>query len=67
MAVIQSNAVNILVQELTKKNPNTDLIKNKTEVLGIRYNPDLIVLMTEVLVFLSQKENKKSFMKDKPA
>ncbi|MBC7743084.1 MAG: hypothetical protein H7061_12860 [Bdellovibrionaceae bacterium] len=65
MSLIQNEDLNVLVQELSKKNPNAELVKNKTDVLGIPYSPDLIVLMSEVLVFLSQNDNKKSYMKDK--
>lgn len=55
-----------LVQELSKTNPDSKLIKNKTEVLGIPYSQDVIILMSEVLVYLSKnKLNPKSRMKDK--
>ena len=44
----------VLVQELSKVHPNADLIKNKTANLGIPYSPDQIILMSEVLVYLSK-------------
>ena len=49
--------INQLVIELSKLNPCTDVIKSKTGILGIPYSPDIIILMSDVLVFLS--ENKK--------
>ena len=67
MSMLKNDELNILIQELSKKNPNTNLLKNKTGLLGIPYNHDLIALMTDVLVFLSQKDPKKSYGKDKPA
>lgn len=55
-----------LVQELSKTNPDSKLVKNKTEVLGIPYSQDVIVMMSEVLVYLSKNNlNTKSRMKDK--
>ncbi|MBC7420995.1 MAG: hypothetical protein H7328_09740 [Bdellovibrio sp.] len=66
MLLVQSEDLNVLVQELSKKNPNPQLIKNKADVLGIPYSSDLIILMSEVLVFLSQNDHKKSIMKEKP-
>lgn len=55
-----------LVHELSKTNPDSKLIKNKTEVLGIPYSQDVIILMSEVLIFLSENNlNTKSRMKDK--
>jgi len=59
--------LNVLVQELSKNNPNQDIIKTKTDVLGIPYSPDLIILMSDVLVYLSKNPQKRTFMKDKPA
>lgn len=43
-----------LVQELSKTNPNAELIQAKTTVLGIPYSSDLIIMMSEVLVYLSK-------------
>lgn len=60
-----SQDLQILVQELSKTNPNEKVIKNKTDQLGIPYSPDLIILMSEVLVFLSKTESKKSRYKEK--
>lgn len=55
-----------LVHELSKTNPDSKLIKNKTEVLGIPYSQDVIILMSEVLVYLSKNNpSPKSRMKDK--
>ena len=65
MSVIQNEDLNILVQELSKKNPNPQLIKSKTDSIGIPYSSDLIILMSEVLVFISQNESKHSAMKEK--
>lgn len=65
MSVIQNEDLNILVQELSKKNPNPQLIKSKTDIIGIPYSSDLIILMSEVLVFISQNEAKPSAMKEK--
>ncbi len=65
MSLIQNEDLNVLVQELSKKTPNPQLIKSKTEILGIPYSADLIVLMSEVLVFLSQNDSKRSVMKEK--
>ena len=49
--------LNILVQELSKTNPDSKLIRNKTDILGIPYSSDLIILMSEVLVYLSKSNN----------
>lgn len=57
----------VLVQELSKTNPDSKLIKNKTDILGIPYSADLIILMSEVLVYLSKNPNKKSRLKETPA
>ncbi len=65
MSFLNNDHLNILVQELSKKNPNIDLIKDKTNVLGITYSTDLIILMSEVLVYLSASEKKKPFLKEK--
>ncbi len=55
----------ILVQELSKTNPNHSLIKIQTSLLGINYTSDIILLMSEVLVFLSKNETKKTRFKEK--
>ena len=60
-----SRDLQILVQELSKTNPDAKLIKNKTDLLGIPYSSDLIILMSEVLVFLSKTESKKPRFKEK--
>jgi hypothetical protein len=60
-----SQDLQVLVHELSKTNPNEKVIKNKTDLLGIPYSPDLIILMSEVLVFLSKTESKKSRYKEK--
>lgn len=58
--------LNILVQELSKSNPDSKLLKSKTDVLGIPYSPDLIILMSEVLVYLSKsKQTHKGRLKEK--
>jgi hypothetical protein len=57
--------LHVLVQELSKTNPDSKLIKKKTDVLGIPYSPDLIILMSEVLVYLSNNKNEKIRSKDK--
>ena len=59
--------LDILVQELSKSSPNTDTVKSKTELLGIPYNQDLIVLMSDVLVYLSKQPRKKPHLKEKNA
>ena len=65
MSFTHNEHLNILVQELSKKSPNTDLIKDKTGLLGIAYSTDLIILMSEVLVYLSASNRKKPYLKDK--
>ncbi len=55
----------ILVHELSKTNPDSKVIKGKTDLLGIPYSSDLIILMSEVLVFLSKTESKKPRYKEK--
>lgn len=55
-----------LVHELSKTNPDSKLIKTKTDILGIPYSNDLIILMSEVLVYLSKKPNKKNNLKENP-
>jgi hypothetical protein len=54
-----------LVQELSKANPDSKLIRNKTDFLGIPYSPDLIILMSEVLVYLSNNKKEKPRPKEK--
>lgn len=49
-----------LVHELSKSNPNINRVKDKTDILGIPYNPDLITLMSEVLVYLSKNSPSKN-------
>ncbi len=58
--------INQLVIELSKTIPNVDLIKSKTETLGIPYNADIIILMSDVLMYLSKNKNKRP-MKEKTA
>ena len=65
MSFFNDEHLNVLVQELSKKNPNVNLIKDKTNLLGIPYNNDLIVMMSEVLVYLSASTKKKPFLKEK--
>ena len=48
--------INQLVIELSKSNPNADIIKSNTETLGIPYSADIIVLMSDVLVYLSKNK-----------
>ena len=59
--------INQLVIELSKANPDTELVKSRTKDLGIPYNPDIIILMSDVLVYLSQIREKKSAAKEKLA
>jgi hypothetical protein len=59
-----SQDLQILVQELSKTNPDSKLIKTKSDILGIPYSSDIIILMSEVLVYLS-KQNKKNKLKEK--
>lgn len=56
--------INQLVIELSKTNPNLEIIKSKTETLGIPYSADIIILMSDVLVYLSKNKNKQP-MKEK--
>ena len=56
-----------LVQELSKMNPDSKLIRKKTDSLGIPYSSDLIVLMSEVLVYLSKNTGRRGRMKEKTA
>lgn len=65
MQMINNEHLNVLVQELSKKSPNVDLIKNKTDLLGIPYSNDLIILMSEVLVYLSKTPQTPIQMKEK--
>ena len=46
----------VLVKELSKTNPDLKLIQSKTAALGIPYSSDLIVLMSEILVYLSKSK-----------
>ena len=62
-----SQELQVLVKELSKTNPDSKLIKSKTDVLGIPYSSDLIILMSEVLVYLSKTETKKPRFKEKTA
>ena len=59
--------LNVLVLELSKNNPNADILKTKSEALGIPYNPDMIILMSDVLVYLSKNPQKPNIMKETPA
>lgn len=63
--MINNEHLNALVQELSKKSPNVDLIKNKTDLLGIPYSNDLIILMSEVLVYLSKTPQTITHLKEK--
>lgn len=56
--------INKLVTELSKLNPNSEVIKSKTSLLGIPYSPDIIILMSDVLVYLS-KNKKPQSLKEK--
>lgn len=69
MSVVSNSSqdLQLLVKELSKTNPDSKLLKNKTDILGIPYSSDLIILMSEVLVYLSKNENKKPRLKEKPA
>lgn len=69
MSVVSNSSqdLQVLVKELSKTNPDSKLLKNKTDVLGIPYSSDLIILMSEVLVYLSKNDNKKPRLKEKPA
>ncbi|MBC7465498.1 MAG: hypothetical protein H7256_05850 [Bdellovibrio sp.] len=59
--------LNVLVLELSKNNPNAEVLKSKSEVLGIPYSPDMIILMSDVLVYLSKNPQKPNIMKETPA
>ncbi len=59
--------LNLLVRELSKNNPNHDIIKFNTQSLKIPYNTDLIILMSDVLIYLSKHSNKKTLPKEKLA
>ena len=73
MSAISSTSVNtsqdlqVLVKELSKSNPDSKLLKTKTDILGIPYSSDLIILMSEVLVYLSKTESQKPRLKEKIA
>ena len=55
----------VLLQELSKTNPDLKLLKFKTESLGIPFSSDLITLMSEVLVYLSKSQPHKNRLKEK--
>ena len=57
--------LNLLVRELSKSNPNSEIIKSKTQNLGIPYSDDLIILMSDVLVYLAKQPKKKPSLKEK--
>lgn len=59
--------INLLVRELSKASPSSEVIKTKTEILGIPYSSDLIILMSDVLVYLSKKPKNKNPLKEKLA
>ena len=59
--------LNVLVQELSKNNPNAEVLRTKSEVLGIPYSADMIILMSDVLVYLSKNPQKPNIMKETPA
>lgn len=65
--LIKANSdLQMLVHELSKANPDSKLIEKKAETLGIPYSQDIIVLMSDVLVYLSQKSSKpKNRLKEK--
>lgn len=67
MISYDNDHLNVLVQELSKNKPSFDLIKSKTEILGIPFSEDLIILMSDVLVYLSQNPQKPAHMKETPA
>lgn len=67
MITYDNEHLNVLVLELSKNNPNADILKTKTEVLGIPYSPDMIILMSDVLVYLSKNPQKRNILKDTPA
>lgn len=52
----------VLVQELSKKNPDSKLVKSKTDLLGIPYSADEIIMMSEVLVYISKNKLSANFM-----
>ncbi len=58
-SIITANSdLQMLVHELSKANPDSKIVKNKSEILGIPYSQDVIILMSEVLVYLSQNKSK---------
>ncbi len=65
-AAANSESLRVLVAELSKVNPDVKVIKNKTDTLGIPFNADPIILMSEVLVYLSQLGKTKAILKEKP-
>jgi hypothetical protein len=60
MITYDNEHLNVLVLELAKNSPNAHVIKNKAEVLGIPYSVDMIILMSDVLVYLSKNPQKPS-------
>ena len=66
-SLITSQDLQVLVKELSKSNPDSKLLKTKTDVLGIPYSSDLIILMSEVLVYLSKTDSQKPRLKEKIA
>lgn len=61
----QNEHLNVLVQELSKKSPNRELLKDKTALLKIPFSEDLIILMSEILCFISKNEKKLIPIKEK--
>lgn len=61
----QNEHLNVLVQELSKKNPDRQTLKNKTTLLKIPFSDDLIILMSEILCFISKNEKKLMPVKEK--
>ena len=59
--------LHLLVRELSKSQPNAEVIKSKTQILGIPYSDDLIILMSDVMVYLAKQPKKKSSLKEKLA
>lgn len=62
LASTLSSDLQVLVQELSKKNPDSKLVKSKTELLGIPYSADEIIMMSEVLVYISKNKLSTNFM-----
>lgn len=57
--------INQLVMELSKAKPNVELVKAKTGILGIPYSSDIIILMSDVLVYISELSKQKPPLKEK--